>query len=201
MFLASLVAFGIAALFSTLELITRDYPRSFSLLWRRSWAVYVYAAIYGFLAALIVWLLDVLIAEDRLKLEGLGLSNSIVRAIWVGLSAKAFLHLRLYTITVNGQPFPVGVETIVQTFEPWLMNTIRLDHFDAVREFLKPYAARYTNVKEVRRLIKDNIPSDLPENQRKALITGSQKGANPVDLMDDYLQFLGRRNFERVFPL
>ena len=195
------VAFGTAALFSTLELITRDYPRTFSLLLRKSWFVALYATIYGVLAAGAVFILDVLIVNKYITLEGLGLSSPLVRAFVVGLLAKALLHLRLFTATIGTQSVPIGVETILQTFEPWLLKTIELEHFNAVREFLVPYVARYKNIKEIRDLLKNNLPTALTPTERKALITGSRKGGNPTELLQDYLQLVGKRNFVRVFKL
>ena len=114
-----LLASTVATLLACIELITSRYPRTFFLL-RKSWALYAYALIYGAIGFGVTLGLASLIRTGTIKLEGLGLSGPWVQSLAVGLTIKAFLHIRLFSVGVGSQSFPVGVETIVKLFEHWL---------------------------------------------------------------------------------
>lgn len=190
------IAFVTAAFFAALELITRDYPRTFSFI-KKSWALWIYTFTYGFISLLSVLVLD---STELIKVEGLGLANPLVRAFAVGTLVKAFLHIRLFNATVGTQSFPVGVETLTQTFEPYLLQTIDFYHFSSVRAFLQPYTERYKDIREVKRRIKDNLPPNLAEDVKKGMTGALEKGSSIVELMDSYLRLMGKHNFKRVFP-
>jgi hypothetical protein len=93
-------------------------------------ALYWYAFIYGVIAFGVMLGLDYLLKQKTVTLEGFGLANPWWRAVAVGLAVKAFLHLRIFSVGVGGQTFPIGTETLVQLFEPWLMRTMELYHFN-----------------------------------------------------------------------
>lgn len=71
----------------------------------RSQWIYVYALIYALIAFGVMLLVDTLTENGLIKLERLGLSNIWVRAIVVGVSVKAFLHIRLFNVTVAHQTY------------------------------------------------------------------------------------------------
>src|ERR1700688_3061252 len=113
------VAFVIAALVTALELITSKYPRTARFCVKSPW-FHIYFVIYGLLGAGALALLPVL---TQVTIEGVGLSNPWVKAAFVGLSVKAFLHIRIFSVSTGpGQSFPFGLESFVQLFEPWMLK-------------------------------------------------------------------------------
>src|SRR3984957_20127325 len=156
----ALLSFALATSLAALELITSKYPRTFSLL-RRSWAFYTYAVIYGVIAFCVMLGLGALVKSGTLKLEGLGLSSSWVQAIVVGVTFKAFLHIRLFSVSIGAESFPVGVETLVQLFEPWLLRTIELDHFNALRNYIAPRALNYPDLDMFKKQNAQNLPPSI----------------------------------------
>ncbi len=201
----AILAFATAAAVSASELITTRYPRTYFLL-KRSRALYAYVLIYGFIAFGVLFLSDALVRAGTVKLEGLGLSSPWVRAIAVGITVKAFLHINLFTVGAGSQSKPVGLETVVQLFEPQLLRTITLDEDDAVKRYIQPRAARYppdnpNNLNNVKALIKDNVPAALPDEERAAFENDVDKAPTVTRAMEKFLRFVGRATFERVFPL
>ena len=145
--------------------------------------------------------LGALVTAGTVKLEGLGLSSPWVQAIAVGLTTKAFLHINLFNVTVGSQPMPVGLETLVQLFEPALLRTILLDEFNAVRNYIQPYADKYSDLGADKVKIAQNIPPTLPPQERAAFDSDLDKTNAVIDAMELFLRFLGRASFNRVFPL
>lgn len=196
----AILAFVIAAAISVSELITAKYPRTFFLL-RKNHKLYLYALTYGAVAFGIMLGLRALVTAETVKLEGLGLSLPWVQAIAVGLTTKAFLHINLFNVTVGSQPMPVGLETLVQLFEPALLRTILLDEFNAVRNYAQPHADKHSNLPDDKGKIKRNIPSTLPAQERAAFESDLDKTDTVIDAMELFLRFVGRATFNRVFPL
>ena len=199
-FVQPILTFLIASLITSLELITSKYPRTFFLL-KKSWAIYSYAFIYGLIGSIVMLGLDQLINAGIIQVSGFGLSNPWIQSITVGLTIKAFLHINLFNVTVGSQSFPVGVESIVQIFEPWLLRTIELDNFNSVRNFINPRANKYSNLEDVKKKIIADIPRTFSEQERVAFKTDIEKANNINEAMELYLNFLGKMSFERLFPL
>lgn len=194
------LAFAIAALVGGTELVTSKYPRTaFVLTPRKCWALYAYCAIYGIIAFIVTLLLGSLVKSGTVQLSGVGLNSPWAQAVAVGLTVKAFLHIRLFSATVGSQTVPIGVETIVQLFEPWLLRTIDLDEFNGVREFLDAYAKRHNDLDEVRKRIKANIPTHLSSEERAALVADIDAAPDVIVAMERYLKLLGPNSFRRVF--
>jgi hypothetical protein len=194
------LAFVVAVAVSLSELLTTQYPRTaFLLLWR-SRALHVYAVAYGVIAGLVALLLDKLIAAKAIQLEGIGLSSPWVRAVVVGLTVKAFLHLRLFNVSVGSQSVPVGLETLVQLFEPALLRTILLDEFTAVRAFAADRARGYASLEAVKAKAKAEIPPTLPSQERAAFSNDIDRATGVVEMMEHFLRFLGRKNLDRGSP-
>ena len=106
-------------------------------------------------------------------------------------------------MTVGSQPFPVGVETLVQLFEPWLLRDIDLDHFNALRQFLASRALKYSGLAAVKASITANIPPTFPAQERAAFLAdlnNTTTTTTVVEAMELYLGFVGKKNFDRVFP-
>lgn len=198
-----LLAMGVAVGVVLLELVTLRYSRQFFLLWNKSWALYVYALMYGIVALLITFGLNQLEIGGAINLQGIGLSNPWIRAVAIGVFTKAFFHMRLFNIPVGSfgtQSFPIGLETIVQVFEPQLLKTIELHEFNAVRQYIEPRAAKYKDLATVRAKINENIPRTFTESEKSAIRADIDKQNTIVEAMELYLVTLGKSNFDRVFP-
>ncbi len=145
--------------------------------------------------------LDSLIRTETIKLEGIGISNPWRQSIAIGLSTKAFMHLRLFNISIGSESVPVGIESIVQLFEPWLLGSIELSEFNTVRRYLQPCITVYPTLDSVKKTVKDNIPLTLSGSVREAFKIDVDKAEQVTDLMELYLRRFGKENFERIFPL
>jgi hypothetical protein len=142
------LAFAVALLVTGLELITTQYPRSPAFVLKSLW-FYVYVIIYGVIAGAVVLIFPLI--SDQVTMSGLGLANPWTKAIFVGFSIKAFLHIRLFTVSTGpGSSFPVGIETAVQLFEPWMLRNLELDHWNKLQEFAAPRAAKLPTLASAR---------------------------------------------------
>ena len=194
------VAFVLAAAVSLSELLTTQYPRTSFLILRKSRALYTYVLAYGALALVVMLLLETLTESKVIQLEGFGLSSPWIRAIAIGIAVKAFLHIRLFNVSVGSQSVPVGLETLVQFFEPALLRTILLDEFTAVRAYVGARARGYPSLEAVKARAKEEIPPTLPNQERAAFSNDIDRATSVVQVMEHVLRFLGRKNLERVFP-
>jgi hypothetical protein len=194
----SIVALGIATLMAWLELVTSKYPRTFFLLMRSCWAIWVYPFIYGAIAFLATFAADQL----GIQIQGLGPNSAWLHAVAIGFTAKALLHIRLFTVTVGSgtQPFPVGIESIVQIFEPWLLRTIELDEFNAVRTAIASTAAKYPVLANVKATINANVPPGLPPEVAAAFRLEVDRAADVPSALELYYRMFGKSTFNRVFP-
>jgi len=190
-----LLAFGVTALFTWLELVTSKYPRTFFLL-KRCTALYVYVLIYAVSGGLVTALFEYF----GVTLEGPGVSNPWVGAVLVGISIKAFFHIRLFSVGAGPQALPIGIETVVQMFEPQLMRAIEVYQFEASKDFIGTRATKYSDLAEVKKTIRDNLPGTLPVAERTAFLSDVERATSVGNAMDLYLAFLGRRSFDRRFP-
>jgi len=195
----AILSFAIGFGLALVELISSNYPRSFFVL-GKSAALYIYSLIYGVISLVVMLGISALSAQGTIKLEGLGLSNLWIQAAAIGLTVRAFLHIRLVSVTVGSQSFPIGVETVVQIFEPWLLRTIQLDHFNALRAFIEARTQKYNDLADVKIRATGNVPKGLPEQERKAFIADIEKASSTPEIMELYLSFMGRGSFDRVFP-
>jgi hypothetical protein len=109
------------------------------------------------------------------------------------------MQLNIFTVTSGFTAFPIGFQTVVQLFEPYLLRLIVLDEFNAVRQFVKPFADRHTDLNTVKTMIKQNIPSSLSSQERAAFENDIDKDTQVHEAMERFLRFLGKRTFERVF--
>lgn len=196
---AALLAFVIALGLTWVEFRTAKYPNTgFLIAWSRPF--WIYCGIYGLIALGGFLLADWLISTSALKIEGLGLKSPYVRAAVLGFSSKAIMQLNIFTVTSGSTAFPIGFQTIVQLFEPYLLRLIVLDEFNSVRRFVKPIAAKYTDLNAVKTTIKQNIPAPLSSQERAAFENEIDKDTQVHEAMERFLRFLGKSTFQRVFP-
>ncbi len=193
--LAGGIAFGIVGL----ELVTAKYPRTWFCI-KGSFSFWIYCLIYGVISAVVFICLNALVASDKVQLSDGVMTSPWLRAIAVGIAIKSFLHINLFNVTVNAQPFPVGVATLMELFEPHLLRTIVFDEFNAVRAYVGPTAGRYPIVAQVIQTINRNTPPSLPAPEVGAFRDELNKSADSTEAMEKALRFLGRKSFLRIFP-
>jgi hypothetical protein len=196
---SAILAFLIASFISGLELVTIVCPRTFFLMTRNR-ALYTYALVYGAVAFVVTLAFQMLALDGTIRVTGPGLSSPWVRAIVVGVTVKAFLHINLFNVTIGSQSMPVGLETFVQLYEPALVRTIVFDEFSEVRTYIQPYAARHPDLADVKTKIKANIPPALSKEECGAFENDIDKAGTVIEALHLYLRFVGRKTFERVFP-
>jgi hypothetical protein len=185
----AILALILASSLAWLELVTSKYVRTFFLI-RNDWALYGYSLVYGVISAGAVVLWDLIPG-----LASQGARNLWFRAIVAGVSSKALLHIRLFTLP-GGSPF--GTESIVNLFEPALLQNIDLNEFNQVRKFVADRAKKYKDLEVVKKTILENLPT-LEEVERKSFETDIEK-ATIVAAMELYLRRFGRANFNMIFP-
>ncbi len=194
----ALLTFLVAYSISTLELVTSKYPKTFRLFFFKSWSLHIYSCIYGVLAFTLALILKELIASKVVQISGLGLSNPWVLAVFVGIFSKAFLKTRIYTLTINSTTLPIGLDTIVHVFEPFLLHHIDLDNFNAVKEFIQEY--NHFTLKAVKDRVKKNIPNNLSNDAaNQAFLLDVNASIDPLYIMELYLYQYGIKTFKRVF--
>src|SRR5438128_11249429 len=123
------LAFVVGAFFSSFELITASYPRTFPLLFR-SRALWGYALIYGTIAACLAFGADYLVSSGKLKLEGVILSAKWFRAVAIGISIKSLLHINLFNVATGSHTLPIAIETLTKIFQLQSLTAIIFDQFD-----------------------------------------------------------------------
>lgn len=138
---------------------------------------------------------------DQVTVEGVGLSNPWLKAAFVGFSVKAFLHVRLFTVSRGpGDQFPVGLETFVQLFEPWFLSNLQLDHYSREMEFVTPRAERCANLAAAQALAKANIPPAFKSAVRAALRADVDQETTREGVVIVYLTYCGMKLTSNTFP-
>lgn len=197
----ALVGFATATVVTMIELVTSKYPRTAGFLISSSLRFWLYPPIYGLIAFGCILGLDALAASGAIKLEGTFAANKWLQAVGLGLSVKALMHIRIFSVTTDSGSFPVGIESIVQLFEPWLLDSIDMDEWQAVRRYVRArmntaYAA-WTPA-QTRAHILANLPTKL---KNSATFTVDLNAcSDTLECMELYLRRCGRSIFDLTFP-
>jgi hypothetical protein len=192
------LTFAVAALVTAIELITSKYPRTAQFALKSSW-FYVYVVIYGLLGAIGLALLP--LVGDQVTTEGIAINNPWAKAALIGFSVKAILHIRIFAVSTGpGQSFPVGLESFVQLFEPWMLRTLELDHYSEQSAFITPRAAKFANVADARTQAKTNPPPGLSAAERAVFDADIDQAANAAQVIAAYLKYSGIRLTKTTFP-
>jgi hypothetical protein len=134
-------------------------------------------------------------------MTGVGLDNPWSKAALIGLSVKALLHIRVFTVsTAPHQSFPVGLETFVQLFEPWMLTSIDLDHFVQQQDFIKPRATRQADLATTKSAALANIPTGYSTSVKAGLAADINACASPAEVISTYLKYCGTRLTTATFP-
>jgi hypothetical protein len=191
------LTFMVAALVTAIELITSKYPRTARFALKSVW-FYAYIVIYGVLGAIALALVPLL--DGQVTVEGFGSHNPWIKAALIGFSVKAVLHIRVFSVSTGpGQSFPVGLETFVLLFEPWMLRTIELDHYNEQDEFIQPRARRCHGVATTRTRAKNNPPPSLSDAEKVAFKADIDQAAKPVQVIAAYLKYAGIRLTTKTF--
>jgi hypothetical protein len=183
---------------TAVELITSKYPRTAPFALKSIW-FYIYILIYGSLGAAGFALLPLL--GDQVTTEGIAISNPWAKAALIGFSVKAILHIRIFAVTTGpGQSFPVGLESFVQLFEPWILRTLELDHYSEQSAFITPRAARFANVTDARTQAKGNPPPGLSAAERAVFDADIDQASTAAQVIAAYLKYSGIRLTKATFP-
>ncbi len=197
--LPPLLSLIIAICLTTLELVTSKYPQTFFLI-KRSIPLYLYSFSYGLISFFLMLGLKSLIDAELIKLEGYAVSNVWVQAIIIGTATKALLHIRFFNVSIGSQSFPIGLETIVQLFEPWLLRKIEIFEFNALRTFIQAAENHYNDLNDVKTKIRENIPP-LSKAEKVAFLADLDGKATVSEAMELYLRYFGKTSFKRIFPV
>jgi hypothetical protein len=188
----------IAATVTGLELITTEYPRTSRFVLPSPW-FWGYVVIYGALAVVALTILPLI--TNQVTVDGVGLSNPWLKAAFVGFSVKAFLHVRLFTVSRGpGDQFPVGLETFVQLFEPWFLSNLQLDHYFREMEFVTPRAQRCADLATAQTRAKANIPPAFKSALRTALRADVDQETTREGVVIVYLTYCGMKLTSNAFP-
>jgi hypothetical protein len=193
--LAALIAF----LFASLELITSKYPRTFEFV-RKCPYLYAYAALYALIAFFVDLGWNALQEKGTVSASGFGLSSPWVRALVIGISVKAFMHIRLFTVTTGAKSFPVGVESLLQLAEPWLLDSLRLHYLLEVNSFIDSHATRHTNLANVKSKIINRATQVLSGDEQAGFIASINQTPSVETAMELFLYLVGKRYFQAIFP-
>jgi hypothetical protein len=192
--LAGVIAVAVTAL----ELITTKFPRTPAFVVRSVW-FYVYIFAYGVIAAGAYALLPLI--GTRVDPATIGLSNPWIQAGVVGLSVKALLHIRVFNVSTGpGRDFPVGLETIVLLFEPWLIRSIELDVFSQLMGFVGPRASQCPTLSDAQSRAINNIPNTFSPAEKAALIADIMRATVVTDVIVAYISYAGLNVTRKVFP-
>jgi hypothetical protein len=193
-----ILTFVVATLVTGVELLTSKYPRTARFALSSAW-FYVYVIIYGLLGAVALAILP--LVSDQITLEGAGTANPWVKAALIGFSVKAVLHIRIFAVSTGpGQSFPVGLESFVQIFEPWMLRTLELDHYSAQSAFIGPRAARLGDVVAARTQAKANPPPELSAAETAVFNADIDQAANARQVVAAYLKYSGVKLTKVTFP-
>jgi hypothetical protein len=195
---AAALAGVVAFLVVVLELITSKYARTakFAV---TAWPLYVYGFIYAVIAAFAqAFSLAKINGGDAA--QGAVVSNLWVQALIVGISVKAFLHIRLFSVGSGTGSFPVGIESLTQLFEPWLLNTLDLDHAVAKITYLQPKAAKYTDLAKVKADAIAGVPPFIDIKVCAGFATDVSRATTTLRVMELYVDLVGTKYFNLTFP-
>jgi hypothetical protein len=199
----AVLAFAVALVVTGLELITTEYPMTPSFVLKSIW-YYLYVVIYGVIASVIVLILPLI--ADQATVSGVGVANPWIKAAVVGLAIKSFLHIRLFTVSTGpGSSFPVGIETIVQLFEPWMLRSLEIDHWNMQQAFVTARAARIVaaaglQVAAARAQASSNIPTGTKPAVLAAFNADITAAGTPSEVIIVYMKYFGTAAASRVFP-
>jgi hypothetical protein len=196
---ALLVAVPVASGMAASQLIQSEYPNTWFLFTpRKSKAFYGYCLLWGSVAFVLTLIFDALLANEIITIKGLKLESPWTRALIVGLTAKALVQISLYNLTSGSRTIPIGPALVVQPLEPWLLKKIKQDEASELRMFVKPWAAKYTNLDDVRERSK-GAPSDLDGPELLAFGEEMDDAKTVEVAMEKHVKALGKKSFNTVF--
>jgi hypothetical protein len=72
--------------------------------------------------------------------------------------------------------------------------------FNAGRQFIHTRAEQHSNLEEVKRQARANVPRSFSAAERDAFLADVERADDVDEVMELFLGFLGKATFDRVFP-
>ena len=196
----ALIAAPLAILITLLELVTSKYKRTLFTL-PGIWQFWFYGLIYGAIAGLLGFVVEYLITNKILTMQGPAIDQAWVRGVIIGLTTKALMKTTFFNVGSGLNPTPIGISTAVQLFEPWLLEDIELANWNGVRRAIEPHALAHANLADVKLRIEDNVPSHLSPEMKALILSETSRATTVTKALETYLIYAGRSTLRRVFPL
>ncbi|MEO0804413.1 MAG: hypothetical protein AAFY57_19395 [Cyanobacteria bacterium J06642_2] len=197
---STVLAFVFAYLVTLFELITVEYPRTYSLVVKR-WPIHAYAGWYGVLGAILFVIFDRLSAANLVSVSGMQLAPLWVRAIVIGIISKGIMGIKFVTFAQKNGSFPFGLETIANIFAPFLAAEIADLEFNDLRSLVDAkLSQKQLSLEDIREILKSNIPPKAEETAKKSFKVELQEETHPNELCVSYISLFGVRSFNRIFP-
>lgn len=195
----ALLAGGVASVITLVELITSKYPHTYPWLWR-CWPLWLYVAIYGVIAFGLMFGVDYLISSRQITLQGLLIDSPWVQAIAIGITTKALMQITFFN--VGGlNPTPIGIASITQIFEPWLLERLQITVWIAVRESVQPHSRKFPDVQKVVEMIENKVPPSWSKEKSATVLAEMKALATSEEVMYLLVNYSGREMLQHVFPL
>ncbi len=201
--LPATLSFGIAAIVTWTEVATSKFPRTLFLAIHIG-TIYCYALLYGAISV-VLYLCSAVALDDGG--HGQAISGPVGGSPWliavvIGVCTKAVMHVRLFTLQIGGasNQIPIGIETLVQIFEPAMLRSIDLKHYNTRMTYIAPSVHGRT-LDGVRSSIAENLPPEIPRDEQVAFKRDVERRGTVKDMLDAYLLFAGKDNFCRVFSM
>jgi hypothetical protein len=193
--LALLVGSGAAIL----DLVSSKFSTTMSLVLVRSRAIYLLGLIHGVLAGSVSALHPGVISFQLAN--GQALHSAWIWAVLTGIFTRPFLQTKIFTVSSGRNATRIGLQSIMQLFEPQLIREVILDEFYAVRSFVQKYTKRYADLDVVKSMVAESLPGELPEPERQAFLFELEKAKTVTDALEGFLRFVGISAFQSTFPL
>ncbi len=192
----TILAFLLAGSIAYWELVTSKYPRTVFLTFRCP-HIYAYSFVYAAAAVIIMLTYEAIVPHNGSRSSFSG--NPWVRAWAIGLFTKSFLHFKIFTVPGHPEPTPIGLETIMLMFVPYLLREIELGHDRRELQFVKG-RVESLSLEVVSKAIQDHLPVAMAKRDQQGFLASVKKSKDGIRAARLYLRLVGRGHFEMVFP-
>jgi hypothetical protein len=190
----SLLGGGIAALVAGRLLLNR-YPNTWTIV-LRCVAFWCYVGYYGLLGFVMTW---VIFRTPWGRLPYIyNFPSAVFWPVAVGLVGP-FAKMTLVGSMPGADHFHFTIRAALVLFEPGLLNAIRNEEYVEVKDFVRSYVVRWSDLTAVLSVIDKNLPDNLEEGERALFLHRLFKKTTPEEALIAYLRFLGKRNFTSAF--
>ncbi len=205
--LAFLIAFAVASLVRWLVVMNReDTPLHFRFL-ARCPTFYVYGAVYGLLAIIVLALLGGGSTDEEFQVWSMSVRHPLFKGVLAGVLVGLGMSLADGHITmfIPKLGFPIRFRVpLVATLDGKAFARICREHDRRVKLYLQPYLDHYRDLGEVRKRIIDSFPPSLPRAEREAFIhdvLDDDWFDTPEKLLSKFVAAYGSSALKMEFPV